>query len=81
MKIITYIKTGCPWCIALTGFLNENGIDHEERNVTENTDYMKEMIEKSGQEKAPTLDIDGEIITDTDKEEIEVYLKEKGVLK
>jgi len=80
MKIITYIKTGCPWCIGLTTFLDEKGIEYEVRNVTENPEFMAEMVEKSGQSKAPTLDIDGEIIADSDKEEIEIYLEKKGVL-
>ena len=39
------------------------------------------MVEKSGQTKAPTLDIDGEILADSDKEQVTVYLKGKGILK
>jgi len=81
MKIITYIKTGCPWCIALTDFLDEKGVEYEKRNVTENPEFMAEMFDKSGQQKAPTVDIDGEILVDSDKDEVEAYLKEKGVLK
>jgi hypothetical protein len=38
-----------------------------------------EMIAKSGQSKAPTLDIDGEILGDSDKDQVTQYLKEKGV--
>jgi len=66
-----YTKTGCPWCIGLTDFLNEKGIEFEERNVTENEVFFAEMQAKSGQTKAPVVDIDGKIIADTDKEEIE----------
>ncbi|MCB9806263.1 glutaredoxin family protein [Candidatus Nomurabacteria bacterium] len=80
MNIIVYTKTGCPWCIGVTDFLNEKGIEFEERNVTENEDYRKEMEEKSGQTKAPTLDIEGEIIADSDKDEVERVLTAKGVL-
>ena len=42
---------------------------------------MKEMIDKSEQSLAPTLDIDGEILADAGADEVEVYLKEKGVIK
>lgn len=69
--MIVYTKTGCPWCIGLTDFLKEKGIDFEERNVTESEVFFTEMQAKSGQTKAPVVDIDGKIIADTDKEEIE----------
>lgn len=78
MNIIVYTKTGCPWCIGLTDFLKEKGIEFEERNVTDNEVYFTEMQAKSGQTKAPVVDIDGKIIADTDKEEIERELS--GVL-
>jgi len=38
------------------------------------------MKEKSGQEKAPTLDLDGFILADTDAEAIEKYLRSKGTI-
>lgn len=80
MKIIVYTKTNCPWCIGVIDFLNENNIDFEERNVTENEEYRKEMESKSGQTKAPTLDIDGEITPDSDKEEVERICLAKDLL-
>lgn len=74
MNIIVYTKTGCPWCIGVTDFLVEKGINFEEKNVTENENYFIEMQAKSGQTKAPVVDINGRIIADTDKEEIEKEL-------
>lgn len=72
--MIVYTKTGCPWCIGLTDFLKDKSIDFEERNVTDNEEFFVEMQAKSGQTKAPVVDIDGKIIADTDKEEIEKEL-------
>ncbi len=80
MSLIIYTKTGCPWCIKALTFLNTAGVEYEEREVLSNPDFMKEMEEKSGQTKAPTIDLDGEILADTDAEAIELFLKEKGVL-
>jgi len=80
MSIIIYTKTGCPWCADALAFLNGAHILFEERNVTENPAYFKEMKEKSGQEKAPTLDLDGFILADTDAEAIEKYLRSKGTI-
>lgn len=79
-KIIVYTKTGCPWCIGVTDFLKESNIDFEERNVTENEEYFVEMQAKSGQSKAPTLDIDGEILADSDKDAVKEYLSKLGCI-
>lgn len=75
MKIIVYTKTGCPWCRDVLDFLNEKGIKYEEREVTSNKAYFDEMVAVSDQSKAPTLDIDGKILADSDKEQVEAYLK------
>ena len=61
--------------------LLEYGIPFEERNVSENREFMIEMVEKSGQTFAPTFDIDGEVLADVGADEVEAYLKEKGVIK
>lgn len=80
MKIIIYTKTGCPWCSEALTFLNEKKIPYEEREVRGNEQFMKELVAKSGQTKTPTLDVDGEILADTDAAAIEAFLKKKGIL-
>lgn len=81
MSLIIYTKTGCPWCIDALTYLKDAGIEYEEREVRSNPDFMKELEEKSGQSKAPTLDFNGEILADTDAEAIGAFLKDKGILK
>lgn len=80
MSLIIYTKTGCPWCIDALAYLNEKQILYEEREVRSNVEFMKELEEKSGQSKAPTLDFNGEILSDTDVEAIELFLKEKRII-
>lgn len=80
MSLIVYTKVGCPWCDDALDFLKTNNVDFEEREVRSNPIFMKELEDKSGQTKAPTLDLDGVILADTDAEAIEVFLKEKGIL-
>ena len=74
MKIIAYLKTGCPWCEELKKFFTDNNIDFIEKNVTENTDFMDEMIEISGQLKAPTVVIDGVVHADVGAEGVRELL-------
>ena len=80
MNIIIYTKTGCPWCRDALKFLHDNTVAFEEREVLGNPAFFEELQAKSGQSKTPTLDIDGEILADMDKEAIETFLKKKKLL-
>jgi glutaredoxin len=51
-------------------FFNENDIEFEEKNVAEDKDSAKEMMEKSGQMGVPVIDIDDQIIVGFNKEKI-----------
>jgi glutaredoxin 3 len=79
MNIILYTKKGCPWCNDVRDLLNEKKVQYEEREVLSSKKFFDEMISKSGQSKAPTLDIDGVILGDSDKDQVAKYLKERGV--
>jgi mRNA interferase MazF len=78
MNIILYTKTGCPWCAGVLELFEEKGVKFEEREVTGNKDYFDELVKKSGQTKTPTMDLDGEIFADSDREAIEKILTEKN---
>lgn len=79
MNIILYTKTGCPWCAGVLELLREKGVEFEEREVRGSKEFFDELAQKSGQSKTPTLDIDGFILADSDKDQVAAYLKEKGV--
>lgn len=80
MRLIVYTKLRCPWCHSVVEFLCEKKVPFEEREVRGNKVWFDEMVAKSGQAKAPTLDLDGEILADTDKEAVELLLQKKGLL-
>ncbi|HUD03931.1 MAG TPA: glutaredoxin family protein [Candidatus Paceibacterota bacterium] len=79
MNIILYTKTGCPWCKGVLDFFAEKKVAFVEREVRGNPKYFEELVTKSGQTKTPTLDIDGFILADSDKDQVAKFLKEKGV--
>lgn len=74
MKIIIYTKTGCPWCIGVTDYFKEKGIEFEEKNVYDNPEFFEEMKNLSGQSKAPVVVIDGHMLADTDRDAVDTYL-------
>lgn len=78
--LIVYTKTGCPWCKNVLDLLRGGKVAFEEREVLSNKIYFDELVKKSGQNKTPTVDLDGEIVADTDREAVEKFLIEKGML-
>ena len=75
MKVRVYSTESCPWCHKAKDFLKEHKIEFEDINVREDHEAAKEMIEKSGQQGVPVIDIDGHIIVGFDEEEIKKALK------
>ena len=70
MNIILYTKRGCPWCKGVLDLFAEKGVKYEEREVLSNKAFFDELVAKSGQTKTPTLDIDAEILADSDREAV-----------
>ncbi len=75
MKVIVYSTPTCPYCHMAKDFLKENNILFEDADVAANPDKAKEMVEKSGQQGVPVIDIDGQIIIGFNKEAIKKALK------
>jgi len=78
MNITIYTKTNCPWCIEVLNFLQENRAPFTEKNMVENPEFFNECLEKTGQIKAPTLEIDGKFYPDSDVEELKKILNLKN---
>ncbi len=60
----------CPYCHTLKEFLKEKGIEFEDIDVSQDSQALAEMIEKSGQVGVPVVEINGEIVVGFDKEKI-----------
>lgn len=55
-------------------YLKQNNISFTDKNVNNDKEAAREMIQKSGQKGVPVIDIDGNIIVGFDKESIDKYL-------
>lgn len=75
-----YIKPGCPWCDEATAFLDEKGIDYETIVVSGNKEAMQEMVNLSGQTKAPTMEMDGAVLADFGVDELKPFLAKRGLI-
>ncbi|HEY8932190.1 MAG TPA: glutaredoxin family protein [Rariglobus sp.] len=76
---VLYIKTGCPWCDDVVEWLDRKKIDVETLVVSGNRAAMQEMVDLSGQTKAPTLNWHGEVLADFGVEELVPFLRKRGI--
>jgi glutaredoxin len=61
-EVIVYTTSWCPWCRKTTAWLDERGIDYENRDIEKNPAWREELLEKSGGTSIPVVEIDGELI-------------------
>ena len=76
---ILYIKPGCPWCDEVVDYLDRKNIEVQTIVVSGNPEAMQEMVDLSGQSKAPTMDWHGEVLADFGVDELIPFLKKRGV--
>ena len=46
MEVIVYSSTGCPKCMEVKDQLKKWGISFEERNLSENAEYFKQLQDR-----------------------------------
>lgn len=68
-----YYKPECPFCQKVLGFLNENNIEIEQRNIHEG-DNEKDLKDLGGKAQVPGLLKDGKILYESS--DIINYFKE-----
>ena len=67
-KVTIYTTPTCVYCKMTKALFKEHDVSYEERNVAEDAEARREMIEKSGQMGVPVVDIEGQILVGFDKE-------------
>ena len=75
---ILYIKPGCPWCEEVVAYLEEHDIEVQTIVVTGNPEAMQEMVDLSGQTKAPTMNWHGEVLADFGVDELVPFLEARS---
>lgn len=77
---ILYVKNGCPWCIEVSNYLDRKKIAVQTVVVSGNAEAMEEMVQLSGQRKAPTMDWHDDVLADFGVDELIPFLKRKGIV-
>jgi len=61
-KVVIYSTPTCPYCKRAKDYLSRKGIPFTDRNVAQDRDAAKEMIQKSRQMGVPVITIDNEVV-------------------
>ena len=75
MNVKIYTTKFCPWCHRAKEFFKENKVKYKEIDVGSNFKAAEEMIEKSGQQGVPVIEVDKKIIVGFDESALRKALK------
>lgn len=75
VSIRLFIKPGCPWCHEAIDWLDERGIRYQVLDVIRDPAARAEMLDLTGQTKAPSIDVDDHILADFGADELATWWK------
>ena len=73
-RIRLFIKPYCGWCEKAIRWLEDHNVDYETVDVIADEAAFDEMIRLSGQDLAPVIDVDGEVLADFGPEQLADFL-------
>ena len=79
MKVTVFKKSRCPWAAAVEAFLKELDVPFTTKDMIKHPEYLREVEERTGQSKSPTVEIDGEFVTDASVEDVAEALENAGM--
>ena len=74
-ELKVYIKPGCPWCVGVTSYLQNENYEFLEIDVLASDKAMEEMEEVSGQTLAPTVTYGDLVVADCGVPELKKFLR------
>lgn len=79
-KIIAYLKPHCGWSQGVRAVLRKYDLPFEDRDIWNDPRQRLEMIQKSGQELSPCVEVDGTMLPDISGAELEVWLVQNEIM-
>jgi glutaredoxin-like YruB-family protein len=72
--VVVYTTSWCPWCRKTLAWLDERGVDYENRDIESNPAWAQELQRKTGRRSIPVVDVDGRIVRGFDPGTLEELL-------
>ena len=74
-EVVVYTTSWCGWCKKTRAWLDDQGVDYENRDVEVNAAWAEEMHDLTGSGGVPVIVIDGEVIKGFDQAQMEKLLR------
>ena len=72
--VIVYGAEWCAFCHTAMQYFDKKGVKYEYRDVEAKDEWLKESVDKSGQNGIPVLDFNGKIVVGFDRPKIDAAL-------
>jgi glutaredoxin len=73
-KIVAYLKPSCGWSMGVRAIMKKYDLPYEDRDIINQPEQRREMIEKTGQMLSPCVEINGRMLPDVSGDEVEAFL-------
>jgi glutaredoxin 3 len=73
-----FIKPYCGWCHKAVRWLDNHDVEYETIDVIADEVAFDEMVKLSGQELAPVIDVNGQVLADFGPDELARFWKQLG---
>ena len=73
-----FVKPHCPWCHEAEEWLQRRRVEYERLDVVSDDDARREMRTLTGQNQAPSIEVDGHVLADFDTGQLERFLTGLG---
>ena len=74
-EVVVYTTSWCGWCKKTRAWLDQKGVDYENRDVEASATWAEEMHELTGSGGVPVIVIDGEVIKGFNQARMEQLLR------
>ena len=78
--IIAYMKPVCGWSNGVRAIFAKYGLEYDDRDIINNADNYREMVQKTRQPYQPCVQIDDVMLADVSGDEVEAYLVDAGIV-
>jgi len=81
MKIKAYLKPHCGWSKGVRAIFKKYSLEYEDIDIVNHPENYAEMVQKSGQNLSPCVEVDDVMLADVSGEEVENYLLSHNLVK
>lgn len=74
LNIKAYLKPHCGWSKGVRSVMNKYSLEYQEIDIVNYPENYAEMVEKSGQQLSPCVEVNNFMLADVSGEEVENYL-------